>query len=401
MRRVIIPLLVALVLSVGLYVPDTSTFLPESVFAQDACIPSESITAQNVGELTLLTSVRYLRGPLYFYDDQETFLSAHGRGISHWQISSLTFELIKPLLDSEYIWDASFSADGSTVAFTTRELVLDWSGSLGNFRGIRIWDLEHRSEIDYLTLDEGVTGLALSGDGGMLAYSVDDGFWLYDTASRSHIAHVSTRAALGVAFSSEQDYLVYQTIDDIYYYDISDGESILLFDDVNISSRFLITSDDRFVVGWDALPGRSWVFEPYAETTTSLLWESELSDVAIGDSDRMVTLASTTNEVQLWNLEEQSLTAIFCCTWTPITSVDFRLSESLLVSGELDGTFSFWDMNSGEVIAKHYSGEVGRITNIAFSPDMRLLLLSPSGDDQIWGIPENSEMDCSGRMVEP
>ncbi len=124
-------------------------------------------------------------------------------------------------------------------------------------------------------------------------------------------------------------------------------------------------AEDKSVRIWDAQTGihRS-ILLGHSQSVRSVIWSPDEKMLASGDDG---------GQIRVWNAEDMLLYAIDAHT-SGVRCIAFSpMKSSLFASGGNDATVRIWDADTGRPI-HILEGHTRQVTNIAFSPDGRLLV---------------------------
>ncbi len=207
----------------------------------------------------------------------------------------------------------------------------------------------------------GVTGVAFSPDGKLLATAYGDGtVRLWNAAAEQAVgaplrADTGTASVTGIAFSP--------------------------------NSTLLATAyDDGTVRVWN-LRTRHAVGTPFRASTNSV----SVTGVAFSPNGTLLATAGGDGTVRVWNAGGgQALLATYTGN-VPVTGVAFSPDGTLLATAGGDGTVRVWNAGGGQAPLATYTGNVP-VTGVAFSPDGKLLATADAdGTVGLWNTATGHE----------
>ncbi|MFV2066777.1 MAG: WD40 repeat domain-containing serine/threonine protein kinase [Pirellulales bacterium] len=321
-------------------------------------------------------------------------------------------------------WGVDFSPDGKLLAVCEEERVTVWDVSDPN-RGVK----QH-----VLTTPAGISSVAFSPDGSILACACDDGLirlWRVASGERldpplkGHSAHVHA-----VNFSPDGETLVSSSADrTVRLWDVArrteqkrfeghagavvsaafspDGQTVVSgsYDgtaklwDVG-SGRLLDTIRGHELMVWSAVfgPGGQTVFTGSADGMVKR-WDLATrerpptfegnarrarSPIAFDPSGRILAAVRRDSEVTLWDLTSGNEVATFRRHGEVITDLEFSPDGKTMASVARDEGTKLWDVETLRVLH-----ELDGSRTLAFSPDGRVLATGgPSGSTtiQLWDV---------------
>jgi WD40 repeat protein len=287
----------------------------------------------------------------------------------------------------------AFSPDGATlVSGGPENSFLLWDAALGEVR--TILSNRHSKEID---------SIAYSPDGLIIASaSADDNVILWDAENGNLLqilSDVNPEAKEGVGFTGSRS-IDFSPDGQILAAGLSDG-SVRLWD-VNsgkeIGQTFLGHTARVFAVAfspdgnilasggyddtlllWDVETGEL-LYEPLTEHSDSIL------GLAFDPAGTMLASSSMDNDIILWEMGRGSLPKLHSDS---ILSLAFSSDSTVLASSAKDNSIRFWDIQSRQPYGQPITGLDSSQTNLAFSPDGKLLAVYCDGIC-LWDIQSSS-----------
>jgi WD40 repeat protein len=261
----------------------------------------------------------------------------------------------------------AFGPDGKTLASS------NWDNT------IRLWDVESRSIVKEIPLDQGTLGLiSISPDGKKLAVAAGKGPHYIWNADGTHDRQLPVGDLLTApAFSPDGKWLATSN---------NQGKSVCLW---SLRGQ----EDICQTVPYDAVVTRL-VFSPNSTLLASdagskvLLWDvtkrplsarligshaegQAIFSLAFSPDGKQLASGGSDYTIQLWDLQASPVSSIPIRTSGRFArSVAFSPDGSMLVSANEDWTVRWWDAHTGQpLVAPVQVRSLWRIDSVAFSPD--------------------------------
>jgi WD40 repeat protein/serine/threonine protein kinase len=295
-----------------------------------------------------------------------------------------------PLRHQSPLLSAAFGPDGKTVL----------TGSVD--RTACLWDAETGKLLHVLDHQGGVTHVAYSPNGQLLATAGDLGVRLWNAATGKAMGNPLQhgQGALQIAFSPDGSLLLTAGYDhNAYLWDVSDGKlkCTLVGHQAPVigvafdfdGKRILTGSFDHTAQLWDTATG-----QPIGEV---MHHDDKVRIVAFNPDGHSVLTGSDDDTVRLWDAATGQLKGQVLQHQGKIHSASFNPDGRIVLSGSSDRTARLWDVATGEEIGLPFRHQKS-VTSVTVSPDGRsFATASFDGTVQIWAMPAALEGDV-GRI---
>ena len=275
------------------------------------------------------------------------------------------------------VTSVAFSPDGTLLASGSS----DFETGQGEDRGVRLWDVEKRTELAALG-QPSFAGrqVAFSPDGASLASVGGGRVSLWDVESRKAIA--TLEGSPPVSFSPGGDLLASgggRIGGEVRLWDVTTQTQVATLkghtswvNSVAFSSDGALlasASHDSTVKLWDVV-GREEIATLEGHT-------AEVTSVSFSPGGALLASGGGWGEytVRLWDVTTQTQVATLEGEGSEVTSVSFSPDGALLASGSRgfqSNRVILFDVSTGEILAV-FSGHLDGVTSVAFSPDGALL----------------------------
>jgi WD40 repeat protein len=283
--------------------------------------------------------------------------------------------------------------------------------------------------------ETGVTSVAYSPDGSLLASGSADGqiiLWAAGTGELLHYLQGHTASVNSLAFSPDSLFLASGSADKTaIVWNVRSGEPNRILEehrkpinDVAFSPNgqiLVCASQDSTATLWDVQTGElldtlvasiskdlaagftSLAFSPNGSLLAvgsargTIFWDTALwaelrvvsgnsLSVAFAPDGKTVVMGSMTGGVILWNLTAGRLVRTLQAHTKPVTAVAFSADGKILASASRDGQIFLWDAATYSQL-RLLEGHTDAVTDLAFSPDGKLLATaSLDGKVILWAI---------------
>ncbi|KAJ7301107.1 WD40-repeat-containing domain protein, partial [Mycena albidolilacea] len=230
-----------------------------------------------------------------------------------------------------------------------------------------------------LNLQDAVTCIAVSSDGGLIASGSGDGTaCVWDVRTGKAILKPlegHTEPVNSVMFSPDGALIVSASDDNtIRIWDLKTGKAVLKpieghtggVESVAFSpdgAHIVSGSDDKTIRVWDVKTGKAVLkpIEGHIRWVRSVAFSPDGAHIVSGSDDKTICVWDVrTGEAVLKPIKGHT---------DSVTSVAFSPDGARIVSGSHDKTIRVWDARTGEAVLKPIKGHTESVTSVAFSPD--------------------------------
>ncbi len=210
----------------------------------------------------------------------------------------------------------------------------------------------------------GVTGVAFSPDGELLAIAYGDG--------TVRLWNPATEQAVGTPLQADTG-----TISGVTGVAFSHDGKLLASADADGTVRL-----------WNPATGQA-IGPPLRADTGTI----SVTGVAFSPDGKLLAAAYADGNVRVWKpASGQALLATYTGMAPPVTGVAFSPDGKLLATADADGTVRVWNPPGGQAPLATYTGN-GPVTRVAFSPDGKLLATADAdGTVQLWNTATGHEV---------
>lgn len=243
----------------------------------------------------------------------------------------------------------------------------DFLVTVGGDRTVRVWGKSGEAPLDQWELPDTVQAAALSGDGRRLAVATGK----IGNSFLANAAHVAV-------FDVERGALVAQL-----RLDHVTARSLACADD---GSRIAVGINRVHALLWEPGPDAS-ATSPRKDTYNPIRGWSRLGGLPQRDPlvygggtipralalspDGRLLASGAGARIVLWDLESRERIRTITGHGKQVSSLLFSPDSAILSSTSQDGTLRFWDPSTGAERAR-FDPELGKLTSLAFSPDVTL-----------------------------
>lgn len=312
---------------------------------------------------------------LAFSPDGRRIVSAGGkRGLRLWTIDGIEGQRVTP--PEQEISAAAFYKDGNHVLYGTKQ------------GDVAIWNVDGGDIQRIQKVDRQIRTVAAASDGS-IAFGDRSAITLRHADGSNRVIENSVVA---LAFSPAGDRLVSGSADGaatIWF--LSDGSKLPLRGHPREVSAVAFSpggglvatgSGDRTVKVWDAKSGE--------EVATFCGSSETILDVAFGGDDHTVLAGGNDRRVNRWDVNETQFWRIKGHQ-EPATGAVFFKDARLLASASQDKTVRIWDVDTARELWRS-PAQTEPITDVAVSPDDRLLAFTRGGGVVLWDIAADKEL---------
>ena len=312
-----------------------------------------------------------------------------------------------------------FSPDGSMLALVSQNVLL--------------WDVATQKLLAFLDNSAGGTirGITFNSDGTLLAVTTsDDHVLVWDVKTGKQIFHQKSSflfgttviagfgdsdpglargssiiSEQGLAFSPEQDLLVFSNDNAIEVWDIRKSEKAAEFSNPEglYATQFSFSEDSKRLY---VVLNRNRIAQVWDTVSDTLIRQVDLTEV---DPNAYTAVAlhaplfarnnsddQGNNWIELWNLDEEEFIKINVPS-SQNEPLLFSPDGSLLAARVTDSGINFWKTNTGEFL---YQTEFGA-NGLAISTDNRLLAVGLDGRAKIYDLRPVSSLSLSEQRESP
>ena len=286
------------------------------------------------------------------------------------------------LQENSFVRAVAFSPDGRTLISGQEDSRLSlWDVSTGK----RLWSFQTFQ--DELANQKGVSGVAFSSDGTVIAASLFDGTLLLVNAASGKILKERRfpQRTWAVAFSSDGRIVASAGRPGVWLWDTSrvrvassypvTGENNREFLSVAFNpdgTRLAAGGADGVLSVWEVASGKSLgrfqVGRAYG-----------INSVAFNPDGNALASGNDYGEVRIWSVADGSSQVIDAGWGNPVRSVVFSPDGRRLAEAGVDGIIRLWELPSGSPWAE-FTGHAGVVQSLAISPDGKTL--ASGGNDE-------------------
>ncbi|MEL4897735.1 WD40 repeat domain-containing protein [Crocosphaera sp. Alani8] len=210
-------------------------------------------------------------------------------------------------------------------------------------------------------------------------------FWSIHSGHETDTLRTQSSAILTLAISPNGRTLISSGEDaDIHFRAWPQRKNkVTFFDHYSHVLDLVVTPDSQLVVT-GALDGiRVWTLEP-----PRLLYQLEdfgtpAYALAMHPNGFLVASGDNQGIVRFWNLRDRTTVSEFSAHSEPISGLVITLDQKRLITASHDSTIKVWDLATGDLLDT-WTGNRGRITSIALSPNGKVLASASNDGVRLW-----------------
>ena len=292
------------------------------------------------------------------------------------QISSYRIATLEGHTD--VVGSVVFSSDGTRLVSGSRDATA------------RLWDVATEQRIATFTrgTDSGVSSVALSPDGKVLAYAAYR-LSLWSVATGQQIAPLAGDQPASVSFSPDGKTLAVGTWNStIELWDVTTRQRIAtLRGHTGAVASVAFSRDGTLASGSFDKTVRLWNVRTRQQTANFERHANAVTSVAFSPDGTRLASASSDGSIRLWDTATRTEIAELLQGSFGLQSVSFSPDGSLLASGDNTGTILLWDLVLQEPIAS--LGSASGVYSVSISPDGEILASGQwDGTVNLWDITE-------------
>jgi WD40 repeat protein len=276
------------------------------------------------------------------------------------------------------VWRIMFSPGGKMLASGDEQGV------------IRLWSVDENRELAALKGHSRlISGLAFSPNGALLASSSWDGtVRLWEVASGKELSvlkgHNTGTEIMGVAFSPDGATLASWSRGSdhaLRLWDVKTGSQLEVIEGFFEHADSVAFDPQGTVLATGSRDSAVHLFQVNTGKDIDILQSAssgEITEILFSPDGKKLAAASDAGSVYMWDMQRESLQAVFSGYTGVVYGLAFSPEGGLLASGYGDTSVRLWDVNMRREQAI-LGGHILEVSSVVFSPDGTLLASAPQG----------------------